>query len=83
MKVRMLIGETGDYESHVPAASAWLEPVAYPMDVTYCGDDIDHPDTVTITNDAELETWADSYFGESMWEIWNMNVPEGAIVEED
>jgi hypothetical protein len=78
----MILGETDSYDSSILLPNVYLSPVAYPMEETYMGDDPEHEQTITITNDAELKEWADAYFGEDDWEIWDMPVPEGAIVEE-
>lgn len=78
----MLIGETDDYESQIPAPNAGLYVVAFPMeDMTYYGDDADHPDPYTINNETELHEWAKAAFFD--YEIWDMEVPEAAIVKEE
>ncbi len=77
----MIIGEweNYDYDDSRPVPQAYLNAVSFPMTETDYGDSPDEGDAeITITNEEELRAWAESAF--ASYEIWDMEVPEGAIV---
>lgn len=81
MKIRILIGETENYDSKMLCSNAYIEIVAFPMkDMTYYGDDEDK-DLITLHNEEELKEWAEIAFLD--YEIWEPSLPEGAIIEDD
>lgn len=69
----------GTYEDN---AQTVFFPVAFPMKgmTDYENKDADDPAPVDLQDEAALERWARAAFGED-WGIWEMEVPEGALVE--
>lgn len=82
MKIRMIEGFYG-LDQMGSDSDYYLAPVSYPMKETM--EDPDSPDGATleldITCDAELQAWADVKFTEH--NVWEMEVPGGAVVKED
>ena len=81
MKVRMIIGEYEEYDDEGPVPQAFLQTVAFPMEMPYRGDDPEHSDTVTLQSEEELKEWAEAAF--ASYEIWDMEVPRAAVVDQD
>ncbi len=88
MKVRMIIGEHEEHDSSMPVPQAYLAVVRFPFEEVpvydpetkddWCDEDDDS--VLTLHNEAELEKWATLYFVSH--EIWDMEIPEGAIVKD-
>lgn len=78
MKVRMILGEYEDQEPD--SLDIFLEPVCFPMEVAPV-DERQIPkdgEYVTLTTEEELHQWASTRF--AAYNIWDMEVPEGAIL---
>lgn len=76
MKVRMFEGFY-DVAEKGSDSDYYLAPVAFPM-----REQAPPPyEEVLITNEQELREWADVAFVD--YNIWTMEVPAGAIVEEE
>jgi hypothetical protein len=72
----------GGYDDPEPGLDFFLAPVAFPMEVANpnAGDD-GEPDTLLLRDSAELVAWArDRFFSHDLWE---MEVPEAAILTEE
>lgn len=86
MRVRMIIGE---YEFQEPyALDIFLAPLEFPMQVERVDEvDLDHiPEGETefetyLYSEAQLREWADVRF--ATYQIWDMEVPQAAMLEEE
>lgn len=67
----------GEYDD----GQIFLSPVAFPMKEEYAGDDPDPPPSVTLRDEAELDAWAERRFYKHR--IYDMEIPEGAVVKGD
>lgn len=64
-----------------PLCGTWLEFVSFPMTVTnYEIGSPDDPEEITLHTEGELVAWADATFEPEGYEIWDMEIPAGAIV---
>ena len=77
----MIIGEYEEYDDEGPVPQAFLQTVAFPMEMPYRGDDLERSDTVTLQSEEELKEWAEAAF--ASYEIWDMEVPRAAVVDQD
>lgn len=77
----MFIAEHQENDSAAPVPQAYLQCVAFPMEVAYDGDDPEHPDTMELHDESQLRDYATRRFVSH--EIWDMEVPEGALVDDE
>lgn len=75
----MILGEYAEYDDGPPVPQAFIQTVAFPMEQPYLGDDPDHPESLTLTDEAGLAAWASRAFVSH--EIWDMEVPKDAVVD--
>lgn len=81
MKVRMVMGEYEQPEPH--ALDVFLATVDFPMEVEPLdADGIPQGEPMmTLHTEEEFRQWADKRF--AAYEIWDMQIPAAAIVEEE
>lgn len=77
MKIRMI---EGFYEQPGDETDYYLAPVAFPMQVEYLDDDPNYPGKMDLHDEDALRGWAERRF--LSYEVWDMEVPQGALVEE-
>lgn len=81
MRIRMVMGE---YEQPEPyALDVYLAPVEFPMEVEWLDEDgiPQGEPMLTLHTEEEFRQWADKRF--AAYEIWDMEVPQAAIVAEE
>ena len=81
MKVR-LIGGIRHMEISDPLCGAWIEYVAFPMSVTnYEAENPEDPEEITLYDEDELRAWADATFEPEGYQIWDTEIPGGAVLD--
>jgi hypothetical protein len=73
----------GGYDDPEPGLDFFLEPVAFPMDVfnPRHGEEEGQPKRLVLRDRAQLEAWAREAFHD--YDLWEMEVPEGAMVRKE
>ena len=81
MRVR-LMGGIRHMEISDPLCGAWIEFVAFPMRVTnYEAESPEDPEEITLHDEAELAAWADAAFEPEGYQIWDAEIPCGAVLD--
>ena len=83
MRVR-LIGGIREINTSDPLCGAWIEFVAFPMTVAnYEAESTEDPEEITLHDEDELTAWADTAFEPEGYQIWDAEIPAGAVLDPD
>ena len=76
-----VIGGIRETDFSDPLLGLWIEFVSFPMTLTnHKVESPGDPEEITVHNEDELKSWADVAFEPDAYELWDLQIPLGAIL---